>query len=76
MASQSNMPSTIHIERGEVFDGLSADKSRVIDLTKAENSSLVSCIKSEGHSTPSDWPDGDYRVEGQRLVPLEGGMSS
>lgn len=74
--SQGNTPSTIHIEKGKVFDGPAADSSRIIDLNKTENRQLVSCLQTEGRSSASDWPDGDYRVEGQRLVPLSGGMSS
>lgn len=65
-----SMPSEIHIENGEVFEGKRADKNRVIDLTKAENRQLASCFKTEGHSGPSDWQNGDYRVEGDRLVSL------
>lgn len=69
-------PSEIHLEKGQVYAGNQADPNRVIDLTKSENRQLVNCFKSEGHTGPQDWQDGDYRVEGDRLISMSGGSSS
>lgn len=70
-----SMPSQIHIENGQVFEGTKPDPSRMIDLNKAENKLLVGALQSEGHTSASDWDNGDYRVEGSRLVPTTGGTT-
>lgn len=68
--SQGSIPSQIHIEKGQVFEGTSADKTKVIDLNATENRKLVDCLQTEGRSSASDWPNGNYRVEGDRLRPM------
>jgi len=67
----SGTPSQIHIEGDKVFEGTTATK--VIDLEK--NRQLAQALATEGRSSAEDWPNGNYRVEGDRLVPV-GGMSS